>query len=88
MDTLPSVVAMIIVLPEAEGPNSLMVRISPSRFIFIDKNLLLVVGIIRNYLLCVNNFLPQDVGCTTDDWAMEGDKKLRQRMAAVEKLLI
>jgi len=67
MDTLPSVVAMIIVLPEAEGPNSLMVRISPSRFIFIDKNLLLVVGIIRNFLLCVNNFLPQDVGCSTDD---------------------
>jgi hypothetical protein len=27
----------------------------------IDKNLLLVVGSIRNVLLCVKNILPQDV---------------------------
>ena len=30
---------------------------------WIDKNLLLVVGSIRNGHLCVKNILPQDVGC-------------------------
>jgi len=30
---------------------------------FIDKNLLLVDGSIRNALLCVKNILAQDVGC-------------------------
>jgi len=36
---------------------------------FIDKNLLLVVGSIRNVLLCVKNFLPQDVGYGADECA-------------------
>jgi len=35
----------------------------------IDKNLLLVVGSIRNVLLCVKNFLPQDVGYGADECA-------------------
>jgi hypothetical protein len=30
---------------------------------WIDKNLLLVDGSIRNALLCVKNILAQDVGC-------------------------
>ena len=36
---------------------------------FIDKNLLLVDGSIRNALLCVKNILAQDVGCGTSDCA-------------------
>jgi len=40
-----------------------------SVFALIDKNLLLVVGSIRNVLLCVKNFLPQDVGYGADECA-------------------
>lgn len=40
-----------------------------SEELIIDKNLLLVVGSIRNVLLCVKNFLPQDVGYGADECA-------------------
>jgi len=43
--------------------------IQSEELISIDKNLLLVVGSIRNVLLCVKNFLPQDVGYGADECA-------------------